>query len=79
MSRNTSVTLGNHLNEFIEAKIKSGRFESTSEAVRAGLRLLEERETKLELIRHKLALGERQLDQGEGIDGKTFMDTLINQ
>jgi len=77
MHRNTSVTLGDHLNGFVETKIKEGRFESTSEAVRAGLRLLEEHEAKLELIRKKLATGELQLDQGEGIDGEQFMKELI--
>ena len=77
MQRNTSVTIGKHLSVFVEDKIKQGRFESTSEAVRAGLRLLEERETQLELIRAKLKVGEQQLDQGLGIDGAQFMDELI--
>ena len=44
MPRNTSVTLGKHFSQFIDGKIEEGRFESTSEAVRAGLRLLEEQE-----------------------------------
>ena len=47
------------------------------EAVRAGLRLLEENEARLEMIRKKLAVGELQLDQGQGIDGDTFMKDLI--
>ncbi len=76
MQRNTSVTLGKHFAGFVENKIQQGRFESTSEAVRAGLRLLEEHEAKLDLIRKKLAIGEAQLDQGEGIDGETFMQEL---
>ena len=77
MQRNTSVTLGEHFAGFIEDKIRQGRFESTSEAVRAGLRLLEEHEAKLDLIRKKLAIGEAQLDQGEGVDGDAFMQELI--
>lgn len=79
MHRNTSVTLGAHLTSFVEKKVKEGRFESTSEAVRAGLRLLEENEAKLELIRKKLAVGELQLDQGRGIDGEQFMQQLIEK
>ncbi|MEZ5472601.1 MAG: type II toxin-antitoxin system ParD family antitoxin [Marinicella sp.] len=78
MHRNTSVTLGDHLSEFVESKVKQGRFESTSEAVRAGLRLLEEHEAKLDLIRKKLAKGELQLDQGQGIDGEQFMQALMD-
>ena len=77
MSRNTSVTLGNHFSEFVEKKIDSGRFESTSEAVRAGLRLLELQETQIDLLRQRLATGEAQLDRGEGIDGEQFMNELI--
>ena len=77
MQRNTSVTLGDHFGGFVENKIQQGRFESTSEAVRAGLRLLEEHEAKLDLLRMKLSVGEAQLDHGEGIDGDAFMQELI--
>ena len=77
MQRNTSVTLGDHLGGFVENKIQQGRFESTSEAVRAGLRLLEEHEAKLDLLKKKLSVGEAQLDQGEGVDGVAFMKELI--
>ena len=77
MQRNTSVTLGNHFSGFVENKIQQGRFESTSEAVRAGLRLLEEHETKLDLLRNKLTIGEAQLNRGEGVDGDSFMQELI--
>ncbi len=77
MQRNTSVTLGQHLTQFVEEMVTSGRFESTSEAVRAGLRLLEENETQLALLRKKLAEGENQLNQGLGIDGHQFMKDLM--
>ncbi|MBT8447559.1 MAG: type II toxin-antitoxin system ParD family antitoxin [Gammaproteobacteria bacterium] len=58
MARNTSVTLGEHFDEFVSDKIAEGRFQSVSEAVRAGLRRLEEDELKLEALRAKLAAGE---------------------
>ncbi len=77
MQRNTSVTLGEHFGGFVENKIQQGRFESTSEAVRAGLRLLEEHETKLDLLKNKLSVGAAQLDRGEGVDGDSFMQDLI--
>lgn len=77
MQRNTSVTLGEHFGGFVESKIQEGRFESTSEAVRAGLRLLEVQEAKLDLLRKKLSIGEAQLDQGESVDGDSFMQELI--
>ena len=51
MHRNTSVTLGEHFTSFVSNKITEGRFESASEAVRAGLRLLEAEEARLELLK----------------------------
>ncbi|WP_165185271.1 type II toxin-antitoxin system ParD family antitoxin [Caulobacter soli] len=57
MSKNTSIVLSDHFQTFIEAQIGDGRYGSASEVVRAGLRLLEERETKLERLRAELAKG----------------------
>jgi len=58
MARNTSVTLADHLDNFISKKINAGRFHSASEVVGAGLRKLEDDETKLQLLRGKLKAGE---------------------
>ena len=58
MSKNTSITLGEHFDSFIAEQLKAGRYASTSEIVRAGLRLLEEEETKLVTLRQMLAEGE---------------------
>lgn len=73
MPRNTSVILGEYYTQFVSSKIKAGRFQSASEAVRAGLHLLEEQEIKLDLLREKLAPGEAQSDRSEGVGGTTFM------
>lgn len=77
MARNTSITLGEHFSEFVEQKVMAGRFGSTSEAVRAGLRLLEHQEAQLDLLRKKLEEGEAQLDAGQSTDGETFFDELL--
>ena len=58
MARNTSVTLGQHFDEFVSEKIIEGRFQTVSEVVRAGLRKLEEDESKLQALREKLQAGE---------------------
>ena len=58
MSKNTSITLGKHFEGFIKSKIDSGRFSNVSEVVRAGLRLLEDEDAKIEALRQALLEGE---------------------
>jgi antitoxin ParD1/3/4 len=58
MGRNTSITLGDHFLHFVDEQVQSGRYGSASDVVRAGLRLLEERETHLEALRAALIEGE---------------------
>jgi antitoxin ParD1/3/4 len=47
MGRNTSISLGDHFENFVDSRISSGRFKNASEVIRAGLRLLEEEEGKI--------------------------------
>ncbi len=58
MAKNTSITLGDHYDEFISKQLESGRFGSVSEIVRAGLRLLEDGESKRQALRQLLIAGE---------------------
>ena len=58
MSKNTSVTLGSQYDAFIQRQIAKGRFGSASEAVRAGLRLLEDQENSLEQLRAAIDEGD---------------------
>ena len=56
--KNTSMSLGEHFSAFVESKVAEGRYASASEVVRAGLRLLEEREAKVKALRDALIEGE---------------------
>jgi len=57
MGRNTSISLGNHFEDFIEESVCKGRFSNASEVVRAGLRLLEEEENKIIALRNAIQEG----------------------
>ena len=59
MPQNTSVSLGDHFSGFIKERLHSGRYNSASDVVRAGLRLLEEHEGKVEVLRRALIEGEQ--------------------
>lgn len=50
MARNTSITIGDHFSHFVSEQVRSGRYGSTSDVVRAGLRLLEEHEARLRAL-----------------------------
>jgi antitoxin ParD1/3/4 len=56
--RNTSVTLGERFSKFATAQVENGNYESVSEVVRAGLRILEEREEKIAALRAAIIQGE---------------------
>jgi antitoxin ParD1/3/4 len=58
MAKNTSFSLGDHFSQFVEGQVDQGRYNSASDVVRAGLRLLEEQETKLTALRAALIEGE---------------------
>jgi len=46
MNRNTSISIGDYFDSFIQSSISAGRYKNASEVVRAGLRLLEEEEKR---------------------------------
>jgi antitoxin ParD1/3/4 len=58
MAKNTSMTLGKHFDSFIAHQVAIGRYGSASEVVRAGLRVLEDKESKLDVLRQMLTDGE---------------------
>ncbi len=72
MAKNTSISLGEHLSAFVEDQVSQGRYGSASEVVRAGLRLLEEREAKLRALRAAIDEG-LESGPGETFDVEAFL------
>ena len=58
MGKNTSISLGNHFEEFIREEVNSGRYGSVSEVIRSALRLLEREEKKERELIKALEVGE---------------------
>lgn len=73
----TSVALSTHFETFIREQVNSGRYNNASEVVRAGLRLLEEQQSRrtieLEELRSAIAAG---LASGSGRDANSVLDRL---
>ena len=57
MGKNTSISLGNYFDGFVQNRISEGRFKNVSEVIRAGLRLLEEEESKIISLRNSIQEG----------------------
>ena len=57
MNKNTSISLGNHFDQFVQSRISEGRFKNVSEVIRAGLRLLENEENKVIALRNAIQEG----------------------
>ena len=75
MNKNTSISLGNHFDEFVQKRISQGRFKNVSEVIRAGLRLLEEEETKVAALKSAIQEG---IDSGlaHDFDPKKHLESL---
>lgn len=59
MAKNTSILLGDYFDNFINGQVKTGKFSSASEVVRAALRMFEQEETKKAQLIKELIKGEK--------------------
>ena len=69
------MTVGDHFADFIERQVEAGRYQSPSDVVSAGLRLLEEQELKIERLRDALIEGERS-GEPTPFDLNDFIDDM---
>jgi antitoxin ParD1/3/4 len=75
MAKNTSISLGDHFESFVENSIAKGRFNNASEVIRAGLRLLEEEESRITAL--KMAIQEGiESGTAENYDPKKHIEQL---
>ena len=63
--KNTSVSLGGYFDQFVQTQVSTGRYKNVSEVIRAGLRLLENEESKTLILRNAIQ---------EGIDSGIVQD-----
>jgi antitoxin ParD1/3/4 len=78
MSKNTSISLGDHFSRFVDQQLAQGRYGSASEVVRAGLRLLEEHEAKVKALQQALIDGEESGPPAP-FDSEAFLKRMREQ
>ena len=75
-----NISLTPELGAFLQSRVKSGRYQTTSEVVREALRLLQqqekEREQRLRQLKVKLQRGASQAERGELLDGDEVFEEL---
>jgi antitoxin ParD1/3/4 len=55
--KNTSISLGDYFDQFVSRQVSAGRYKNVSEVIRAGLRLLEDEESKIIALRNAIQQG----------------------
>ncbi len=73
MAKNTSILLGDYFDDFINQQLKTGRFSSASEVIRAALRMFELEESKKAELIKELKKGEKS-----GFVKDFNRDTFVN-
>ena len=76
------VHLTPELEQLVQEKVQSGRYNSVSEVVREALRLMEQKDevraVQLQQFRSRIDKGLTEASRGEGVDGEAFMQGLID-
>lgn len=73
--KNTSISLGNYFDQFVQTQVAAGRYKNVSEVISAGLRLLENEESKVIALRNAIQQG---IDSGiaQDFDPKKHLQEL---
>jgi len=75
MNKNTSISLGNYFEQFMQSRISEGKFRNVIEVIRAGLRLLKEEENKAFALKQAI---QEEIDSGiaHDFDPKKHFESL---
>jgi antitoxin ParD1/3/4 len=75
MKKNTSISLGEYVESFVQRSISKNRFNNASEVIRVGLRLLEEEESNVLALKASIQEG---VDRGiaNDFDAQKHLDSL---
>jgi antitoxin ParD1/3/4 len=71
--KNTSISLGNYFDQFVSNQVSVGRYKNVSEVIRAGLRLLEDEESKAIVLRNAIQKG----IESPRVDNFNFDENLL--
>jgi antitoxin ParD1/3/4 len=71
--KNTSISLGNYFDQFVSSQISVGRYKNVSEVIRAGLRLLEDEESKAIALKNAIQKGQ----ESPRVENFDFDENLI--
>lgn len=75
-----NISITPELDAFLQSRVQSGRYQTTSEVVREALRLLErqenERDEARQQLKAKLERGAAQADRGELLEGDEVFEEL---
>jgi len=63
-----NISLTPELEQLVNDKVKTGMYQTASEVIREGLRLLKERDQRLEALRHDIRSGFDAVERGEFTD-----------
>lgn len=77
-----TFSLGERFDRFIESQLAEGRFDSASEVVRAGLRLLEDHEARMKALREDIQVGIADMEAGRVIevdDPDALVDDIVQR
>ena len=81
-SSTMNVHLTPHLDELVQTKVQSGRYNSASEVIREALRLMEQKDEtraiQLQELRRRIDKGLAEAEQGASVDGDVFMQGLMD-